>query len=129
VFSKSKGLAHNVNFDETLSSRLSWPEDSAFSHPRHCLKRGIRYRAELATRLQKLGYEIERGKDGQPEIKGYTREYLEASSPRRQQVQDYKREQGIDGAAAGQIAAHRTRDRKELLSPEEVQRQHRELAE
>ncbi len=86
------------------------------------------YRAELATRLQKLGYELERGKDGQPEIKGYTREYLEASSPRRQQVQDYKREQGIDGAAAGQIAAHRTRDKKELLSPEEVQRQHRELA-
>jgi len=86
------------------------------------------YRAELATRLQKLGYELERGKDGQPEIRGYTREYLEASSPRRQQVQDYKREQGIDGAAAGQIAAHRTRDRKELLSPEEVQRQHRELA-
>jgi ATP-dependent exoDNAse (exonuclease V) alpha subunit len=86
------------------------------------------YRAELATRLEELGYELERGKDGQPEIKGYTREYLEASSPRRQQVQDYKREQGIDGAAAGQIAAHRTRDRKELLSPEEVQRQHRELA-
>ncbi len=86
------------------------------------------YRAELSTRLEKLGYELERGKDGQPEIKGYTREYLEASSPRRQQVQDYKREQGIDGAAAGQIAAHRTRDRKELLSPEEVQRQHRELA-
>ncbi len=43
-------------------------------------------------------------------------------------MQDYKREQGIDGAAAGQIAAHRTRHRKELLSPEEVQRQHRELA-
>ena len=86
------------------------------------------YRAELATRLQKLGYELERGKDGQPEIKGYTKEYLEASSPRRQQVKDYKREQGIDGAAAGQIAAHRTRDKKDLLSPEEVQRQHRELA-
>jgi conjugative relaxase-like TrwC/TraI family protein len=78
------------------------------------------YRAELATRLQKLGYELERGKDGQPEIKGYTREYLEASSPRRQQVQDYKREQGIDGAAAGQIAAHRTRDKKELQTPAEV---------
>ena len=87
------------------------------------------YRAELATRLQELGYEIERGKHGQPEIKGYTQEYLEASSPRREQVQDYKREQGIDGAAAGQIAAHRTRDRKELQSPEEVQRQHRALAE
>src|SRR6202453_18052 len=30
------------------------------------------YRAELASRLQKLGYEIESGKYGQPEIKGYT---------------------------------------------------------
>ena len=28
------------------------------------------YRTELATRLQDLGYEIERGKYGQPEIKG-----------------------------------------------------------
>ena len=57
-----------------------------------------------------------------------TREYLEASSPRRQQVQDYKREQGIDGAASGQIAAHRTRDKKELQTPTEVQRAHQELA-
>ena len=86
------------------------------------------YRAELATRLQKLGYEIERGKDGQPEIKGYTREYLEASSPRREQVKEYMREQGIDGAAAGQIAAHRTRDKKELQTPLEVKRAHQELA-
>jgi conjugative relaxase-like TrwC/TraI family protein len=86
------------------------------------------YRAELATRLQQLGYEIERGKYGQPEIKGYSREYLEASSPRREQIKDHLREQGLDGAAAAQVAAHHTRDRKELLSPEEVQRQHRELA-
>lgn len=86
------------------------------------------YRAELATRLQQLGYEIERGKYGQPEIKGYTREYLEASSPRREQIKDHLREQGLDGAGAAQVAAHHTRDRKELLSPEEVQRQHRELA-
>ena len=84
------------------------------------------YRAELATRLQKLGYEIERGKYGQPEIKGYSREYLEASSLRREQIKDYSREQGLDGAGAAQIAARSTRDRKELLSPEEVQQQHRE---
>jgi conjugative relaxase-like TrwC/TraI family protein len=86
------------------------------------------YRAELATRLQQLGYEIERGKYGQPEIKGYSREYLEASSPRREQIKDHLREQGLDGAGAAQVAAHHTRDKKELLSPEEVQRQHRELA-
>ena len=86
------------------------------------------YRAELATRLQGLGYEIERGQYGQPEIKGYTREYLEASSLRREQIKDHLREQGLDGAGAAQIAAHYTRDRKGLQSPEMVLRQHRELA-
>jgi conjugative relaxase-like TrwC/TraI family protein len=86
------------------------------------------YRSELASRLQTLGYELERGKHGQPEIRGYTKEYLEASSPRREQIKDHLREQGIDGAGAAQVAAHRTRDRKELLSPEEVLQRHRELA-
>ena len=35
---------------------------------------------------------------------------------------------GIDGAGAAQVAAHRTRDSKELVSPEEVLARHRELA-
>jgi conjugative relaxase-like TrwC/TraI family protein len=86
------------------------------------------YRSELSMRLQVLGYELERGKHGQPEIKGYTKEYLEASSPRREQIKDHLREMGIDGAGAAQVAAHRTRDSKELLSPGEVLARHRELA-
>ena len=86
------------------------------------------YRSDLAFRLEALGYELERGRYGQTEIKGYTKEYLEASSPRREQIKDHLREQGIDGAAAAQIAAHHTRDRKELLSLEEVLQRHRELA-
>ena len=86
------------------------------------------YRSELAMRLQGLGYDLERGKHGQPEIKGYTKEYLEANSPRREQIKDHLREMGIDGAGAAQVAAHRTRDSKELLSPEEVLARHRELA-
>jgi conjugative relaxase-like TrwC/TraI family protein len=61
------------------------------------------YRSELALHLAKLGYELERGKHGQPEIRGYSKEYLEASSPRREQIKDHLREQGIDGAAAAQI--------------------------
>ena len=86
------------------------------------------YRSELALRLESLGYELERGRYGQPEIRGYTREYLEASSPRREQIKDHLREQGIDGAAAAQIAAHHTRDSKELFSQDEVLQRHRELA-
>ncbi|MGA3050047.1 MAG: MobF family relaxase [Terracidiphilus sp.] len=86
------------------------------------------YRSEIALRLHGLGYEIERGKHGQPEIKGYSQEYLDASSPRREQIIGHLQEIGRDGAGAAQVAAHRTRDRKELHSLEEVLKRHRELA-
>ena len=87
------------------------------------------YQSELAMRLQKLGYEIEQGKNGAPEIRGYTKEYLEASSPRSQQIREHMAEQGVDGAGAAQIAAHRTRDAKKALSQEETLKRHREMAE
>jgi conjugative relaxase-like TrwC/TraI family protein len=86
------------------------------------------YRSELAVRLNDLGYKVERGEWGEPQIAGYSKEYLAANSLRREQVKDYIRANGIDGPAAAQIAAHRTRDSKQLLSPEEVLRQHRELS-
>jgi conjugative relaxase-like TrwC/TraI family protein len=87
------------------------------------------YRSELAHRLQELGYEIEQGKSGQPEIKGYTQEYLNASSPRRQQIKDHLEDQGLRGAAAAQIAAHQTREEKlSSLSHEEMRARHEELA-
>src|SRR5277367_5568825 len=86
------------------------------------------YRSELALRLHSLGYEIERGKHGQPEIKGYTQEYLDASSPRREQIKRHLQEIGREGAGAAQVAAHRTRDGKEIHSPEVVLQRHRELA-
>jgi conjugative relaxase-like TrwC/TraI family protein len=86
------------------------------------------YRSKLAIRLQGLGYEVERGKHGQPEIKGYTQEYLDASSPRREQINLHLQEIGREGAGAAQVAAHRTRDSKEIHSPEVVLQRHRELA-
>jgi hypothetical protein len=87
------------------------------------------YQSELAMRLKALGYEIEQGKNGAPEIKGYTKEYLEASSPRSQQIREHMAEQGRSGAGAAQIAAHRTRDAKQALSQEETLKRHREMAE
>ena len=88
------------------------------------------YRSELALRLKGQGYEIERGKSGQPEIAGYTREYLGASSPRSQQIQAYLEQQGVKGAGAAQIAAHQTRDDKlPGITHAEMQRMHKEMAE
>src|SRR6266478_3488090 len=87
------------------------------------------YRSELAARLKTLGYEIERGKSGQPEIKGYSEEYLAASSPRRRQIEEHLENENQRGADAAQIAAHKTRQSKLNLSHDEVQQRHREIAE
>ena len=86
------------------------------------------YQSELANRLRQLGYEIHAGKNGAPEIKGYTREYLEASSPRRQQIEAHLRDHGLRGAGAAEIAAHRTRETKQKITAEEMLARHWEIA-
>jgi len=86
------------------------------------------YQSSLMHQLRNLGYEIEPGKSGAPEIRGYSQAYLEASSPRSQQIREYMERTGHAGAGAAQIAAHATRDAKEILSPKEVLEAHRQLA-
>ena len=86
------------------------------------------YQSELTYRLSQLGYEIEPGRSGAPEIKGYTPEYLEASSPRSRQIREQLEKTGYSGPEAAQIAAHSTRDRKQVLTPAEVLAAHREMA-
>jgi conjugative relaxase-like TrwC/TraI family protein len=78
------------------------------------------YRSELAARLRNLGYELERAKEGEFEIKGYTNEYLEASSPRRKQIKEYLEAHKVSGAEAAEISAHKTRNKKIHLSPGEM---------
>ena len=86
------------------------------------------YQSELMYRLRNFGYEIEPGKSGAPEIKGYSQEYLDASSPRRQQIEEALAHSGFSGPEAAQIAAHNTRDKKALLSPDKVLAAHRQIA-
>ena len=86
------------------------------------------YQSELTYRLRQLGYEIAAGRSGAPEIKGYTQEYLDASSPRSHQIREYLERMGKTGSEAAEIAAHSTRDRKEVHSPAEVMAAHRKLA-
>jgi ATP-dependent exoDNAse (exonuclease V) alpha subunit len=86
------------------------------------------YQSELASHLRHFGYELALGKNGAPEIKGYSKEYLQASSPRRQQIEAHLKEQGLAGAGPAEIAAHRTREAKQKLTAEEMLARHRELA-
>ena len=86
------------------------------------------YQSELTYKLRQLGYEITTGRSGAPEIKGYTQEYLDASSPRSQQIREYLERTGRSGREAAEIAAHSTRDRKEIHSPAGAMAAHRKLA-
>ncbi|HEY2599657.1 MAG TPA: MobF family relaxase, partial [Candidatus Dormibacteraeota bacterium] len=86
------------------------------------------YQSALTYQLRNLGYEIETGKSGAPEIKGYSQAYLDASSPRSQQIKEHLEKLGYGGAQAAQIAAHATRDSKQVLAPGEVLRAHRQVA-
>jgi conjugative relaxase-like TrwC/TraI family protein len=86
------------------------------------------YQSELTYRLRNLGYEIEAGRSGAPEVKGYSQEYLDASSPRSQQIREHLEKSGYQGPEAAQIAAHSTRDCKEIHSPAEVLAAHRQMA-
>jgi conjugative relaxase-like TrwC/TraI family protein len=86
------------------------------------------YQSELMYRLRNLGYEIQPGRSGAPEIRGYTQEYLDASSPRSQQIREYMERRGFQGYESAEIAAHSTRDAKKIHSPAEVYAAHRQLA-
>ncbi len=86
------------------------------------------YQSELTHRLRSLGYELETGRSGAPEIKGYSQEYLDASSPRSQQIREHLEKNGRSGPEAAENAAHSTRGRKESLTPDQVLAAHREVA-
>jgi conjugative relaxase-like TrwC/TraI family protein len=86
------------------------------------------YQSTLMYKLRDLGYEIEAGRSGAPEIKGYSQEYLDASSPRSQQIREKMQQSGYSGPKAAEIAAHSTRDRKLNLTAEQVLSAHKEMA-
>jgi conjugative relaxase-like TrwC/TraI family protein len=86
------------------------------------------YQSSLTYQLRNLGYDIEAGRSGAPEIKGYSQEYLDASSPRSQQIKDQMEKSGYRGPEAAEMAAHSTRGKKQFLTSEEVLAAHKEMA-
>ena len=95
------------------------------------------YRSVLATELQKLGYEIAvDARTGAPEISGFSKDYLVASSPRREEVQREAAEmkarlaqEGInveDGAGLRQAAAKTDRMTKQY-DREQMRSRHLEM--
>jgi len=87
------------------------------------------YRAELAREVQTLGYAIDIGtKDGRWELEGYGREQVMAFSLRRQEIEQELAKLGVNGAAAAQIAAHRSRLSKDQRDEQTLKKEWRERA-
>ncbi len=95
------------------------------------------YRSVLATELQKLGYAIAvDARTGAPEISGFSKDYVVASSPRREEVQREAAEmkarlaqQGVtveDGAGLRQAAAKTDRMSKQY-DREQMRSRHLEM--
>lgn len=80
---------------------------------------------DFATHLKALGYELEEGKNHAPEIKGFTKEYLEAESARSQRIKLEMEARGLEGAEARNRIAHGQREAKLTLTPEEISAAHR----
>ena len=86
------------------------------------------YQSHLMYKLRELGYELERGRSGAPEIKSYSQEYLDASSPRSGKIREHLERNGFKGPEAAEIAAHATREKKQDLTKEQVLQAHRDFA-
>src|SRR5947209_5613726 len=86
------------------------------------------YRAALAEGLQKLGYEIEVDKrTGAPEIKGISREYIEAASPRQRDIKEAAEalKSNSTRGAASRNRQTKTYDREEMRARhQELDQQH-----
>jgi conjugative relaxase-like TrwC/TraI family protein len=75
------------------------------------------YRAVLAERLQKLGYEIDVDRrTGAPEIRGISREYIEAASPRQDDIKRAAKAQNLTSthAVSGRNRRTKTYDREAM---------------
>jgi conjugative relaxase-like TrwC/TraI family protein len=86
------------------------------------------YQSHLMYKLREFGYELERGRSGAPEIRGYSQEYLDASSPRSAKIREHLERNGFKGPEAAEIAAHATREKKQDLTKDQVLQAHREVA-
>lgn len=119
----SHNVIVNATYDEQRGRWRSLTNDRLFE----LRSRGdIVYKAELAHSLKQLGYEIEYAQNGVDfEIKGVSREQIEAFSTRRMEIQDALKARGIEPGEASfdarQTAALATREGKQEFPREVLQ--------
>jgi hypothetical protein len=84
--------------------------------------------AELAKKVQQLGYQIERGSDGAFELAGFTRKQIEAFSERSQDIKRIEAERGITSPRAARDIRLETRKPKRAHDAAALRAEHEALA-
>jgi ATP-dependent exoDNAse (exonuclease V) alpha subunit len=87
------------------------------------------YQNQLEYELRELGYQIQRGKNHAPDIKGYSPEYLHAESLRSAEIKQAMEDRGIGGRETSGNVAHQVRDEKLKLTPDQLRALHKQNAE
>lgn len=88
---------------------------------------GAVYRAELASRMQTLGFQVERDADSF-QIAGVPASLVEEFSKRRQQIEAILEENGYSSAKAAEVAALASRTTKEIIHRDELFKRWHEAA-
>lgn len=80
----------------------------------HAKSAGVIFQASLrAGILREFGLEFQAVKNGYADLKGFSRDLIEAFSTRSRQIAEWMERHGVFTAAAAQTAAYRTREPKE----------------
>jgi conjugative relaxase-like TrwC/TraI family protein len=86
------------------------------------------YQNQLEYELRQARYQIARGLNHAPEIKGYSADYLQAESLRNAEIQRELKERGVSGAEAINNIKHQNREAKLSLTPDELKELHKRHA-
>ncbi len=82
------------------------------------------YRSVLAHELIELGFEIDQGRNGAFNVKGFTEEFLEAMSPRSKERDEQLKKMGLEySAKRAEYAILTNRQKKADLTEEEIRDQ------
>jgi len=114
--------SHSVVANMTKTGDGRWRALDGAQFYRAKMAAGAMYRAELAGRLQNLGYKLEmtNARQGLFELKGYKPEQLKSFSTRRTQIESALEKSGHGKSAkAAEVAALGTRKGKQVLQQPE----------
>ena len=90
----------------------------------HAKSAGVVFQAELrAGFLREFGLEFEAVTNGHADLEGFDREVIEALSIRSAEIAEWMEEHGADSIEAAQVAAYRTRDKKDYGVDEDERRE------